>query len=166
QLKVSNFDRYYLLALAAFILLCAPMCSKFSSKLLVIGLILNSCFAVYGTIACMDVMNFNRAQSMATQRLLNEGIRAEAIDGGPAFVLPIGGKIFSSTFKQGVGWPDSMRGKGERCKLRWWPILGENYIISTREIKDYKVVHRDYYWSPLRWRRQAILTLQIAKAED
>ncbi|MBX9723257.1 MAG: glucosyltransferase domain-containing protein, partial [Candidatus Obscuribacterales bacterium] len=164
QLSVSNFDRYYMVALAPLLVCLAPLWRDLNPlKLRAITVALVVAIGAYGTIATMDVMNFTRAQWQAIRQLEAQKIPAKRIDGGPIYDIYAGGLPLTQGFKQGQGWPDSMRGTPETCKLRWWPLVKDDYIIAADTVNGYHATSKLKYWSPIFWRYRTIYTLKSDK---
>ena len=163
QLLASNFDRYLLTALAPLIVSFGLLWCRLETKSIrFAACALSMALAVYGVVAAADVMNFSRTQARATKFLIDKGVNIACIDGGPAFVLPQDTINFSKTFKQGVGWPEKMRGKYSSGALRWWPILSDDYIISSIPIAGYDEYETFSYWSSLSWKNKPIYVLRAS----
>ncbi|MBX9685607.1 MAG: glycosyltransferase family 39 protein [Candidatus Obscuribacterales bacterium] len=161
QLSVSNFDRYYLLALSAFILCLAPAWKRLATgRIKILSLLLAIVMAAYATIAAADAMEFLRAQWQAIHRLEQSGIAAARIDGGPSHIQSLKIALFRITFRQGIGWPKRLRGGEERSDMRWWPVLSEDYIVATCDLNGYHRIAEIPYWSPLRLQSRKIFMLE------
>lgn len=161
QLKASNFDRYYLMALAPYLVCLAPLWKIVQpAKSLILSAVMVLFLGAYGTLAAMDVMNFNRAQWTAISELESVGIKPTQIDGGPAYTMLLAGKKFSNAHKQGIGFPEELRGGKPRCYYRWWPVVREDYIIASCKLDEYHAAREHKFWSPLRWKWRTMYTLE------
>jgi hypothetical protein len=162
QLKTSNFDRYYLLGLAPFLLCLVPSWRILNPKKLRLAALLLSCLAgAYALLAASDVMNFGRAQWQAIQTLERSGVPSDRIDGGAMHSIHrIKHPIFASTFRQAIGWPERVRGSKELCNYRWWPVIGEDYVIASCKLPKYKEIAAVKYWSSLAFKTRKILILK------
>jgi hypothetical protein len=161
QLLTSAFDRYLLAVLAPCIITLGPLWQRVCTiKLQVVSTVLSIAVAAYGVIAAMDVMNFSRSQLSAITFLEQRGISADRIDAGPAYTIPLGGAEFSKAFKQGIGWPESMRGKYSPGSIRWWPVISDEFIIASVTLEGYEVVRSFTYWSPLSWKNKTVYVLK------
>ena len=121
----------------------------------------------YALLAVSDNMNFLRAQWQTLQKLKQAGVPPERIDGGALHSLHVvDHPIFSSTYDQTTGWPARVRGAKERSDLRWWPVLGEDYIVATDNLKGYHVVGEVKYWATLAFKHRKVLVLKSDKVKD
>lgn len=162
QLRVTNFDRYYLIALAPFLLSLTPLWNALRpQRLRILALSLSFAVGVYGTIAAADVMNFHRAQWQAIRNLEESGVAPSHIDGGPCYTIPLGGNQFLSIFNSGLRWPENFRGSTkERQDLRWWPVLHDDYVVSASIEKSYHSIDEIKFWSPMFWKARSIYILK------
>jgi len=144
-------DRYYLIALAPLLLSLAIVMRRLKLKIVqppsVIALLL---IAIYSACAAQDYLGWNRARWTGLERLEARGIPSTQIDGGYEYNTLRDIKIYDS----------ANHGLPPRNAWRWWPVKGENYIVSFSPIPDYKVVDRLPYWSALGFKAREVLILQ------
>ena len=167
QLRAANLDRYFLLALAPLILYIAPLWNQLQVKrLLILSAVMTMALAVYGILTTNDCMNFTRGQWAATDKLESLGIASSRIDGGPSFVFLRGGLPLYLSYRHTEterGWPIETRGGAATGNLRWWPIVKDDYIVSTITLDGYHKMSEIKYWSPLFWKSKTILMLESNK---
>ncbi|MBX9690070.1 MAG: glycosyltransferase family 39 protein [Candidatus Obscuribacterales bacterium] len=164
QLAASNLDRYYLIALSPLIIALTPLWNLLSAgRFRLLAALSSMLIAVYAVLAAADIMNFTRAQWQFVRELEAAGVNRKHIDGGANYPADYVEPLFTLTFKQGVGWPERLRGRSQSRNLRWWPVLRDDYVVATIKIDNYHVIGERRFFSPLRWKNK---TMYILEADD
>lgn len=163
QTAYFDFDRYYLMALPS-LLLCFALYIQHSGlkTAWVAAIILTLMLAGYSTMATQDYLAWNRARWQAIKQLENAGISPLRIDGGPEYNYLANPELIKAC-EFGAGYGITHRGAAPRCDWRWWPITGEDYIVSFSPVPDYETVARNRFWGGLTWNYREVLTLKHAK---
>ncbi len=163
QLLTNGLDRYMCALVAPALLLFGKFWLDFSaglsSKLILsTGVI---ALMVYGTMTLSDSMNFNRAQWTAARKVEAMGVSPLKIEAGPEYNYTYGGaNCLRGIHRATKTWPVERRGGPERSKLRWWPINGEDYIISCDPVKDYTKIDEVPYFQTVRWKYRPVYILK------
>lgn len=148
---VRGTDRYYLIALAPWLLSLALITSRLKLKIVrpasIVVLLL---IAAYSACAAQDYLSWNRARWAGLERLEAMGVPADQIDGGFEY----------NTLRDITTYRSTNHGAPARSKWRWWGIKDEKYIVSFSPIPDYSVIDRIPYWSNLFLRKKEVLILQ------
>lgn len=151
---VRCMDRYYLIGLAPALLLICLVAKyrriKIFSALSTLALLV---YVVYSLFSAQDYMASNRARWAAVGKLEADGVSFRDIDGGAEYNIVRDMKVYSSDY----------RGESPRRDWRWWPINGEEYIISFSTIPDYALVREVPYYSLLTQSEHKIYVLKKAK---
>jgi len=147
-------DRYYLIALLPVILALA-YCARigrmrFASPF---GIILLLLYLWYALVAGQDYMSSNSARWRALTKLEQQGLKADSIDGGAEYNMMRDVRVYASRF----------RGAPPRDSWRWWPIKGEEYIVSFSPIPDYDDLWQEKYFSYLTMSEHSVHVLHQAK---
>lgn len=162
QVSTMNLDRYYLIGVGP-LLCCLGLvwsACKPAKSLICVAIVLNVALGLYATLACADYFSFMRAQHQAIAFLEEHKVDKMRYDAGPVHAFLNGGERIYVTCKP-QGWPTKMRGKDSRHYLRWWPVLGEDFIVSTSNfLYNYHAVKQIKYWSSLSFRNRSIFVLQ------
>lgn len=150
-------DRYYLIALAPWLLTLAFITKQQSLKIVrplsISALIL---IAAFSACAAQDYLGWNRARWIGLERLEARGIPSEQIDGGYEYNSMRDNKIYDST----------NHGAPPRDHWRWWPIKGEDYILSFSPIPNYTVTDHVPYWSALAFSQKEVLILRSENKKE
>lgn len=151
---VRCMDRYYLIGLAPALLLICLVAKyrriKILSSLSMLALL---AYVVYSLFSAQDYMASNRARWAALGKLETDGVSFSDIDGGAEYNIVRDMKVYSSDY----------RGESPRRDWRWWPINGEEYVVSFSTIPDYALVREVSYYSLLTQSKHKIYVLQKAK---
>jgi len=147
-------DRYYLLALLPSILAMAyfgrakkiHFASPFGVCLLVL-------LASYSLCAGQDYLTANAARWRALTKLEGQGIKSASIDGGAEYNILRDMNVYASHY----------RGEPPRDNWRWWPIKGEEYIVSFSPIPDYEEKWHETYYSFLTVSEHRVYVLEHLK---
>lgn len=159
QLNAMNLDRYYLIALSPVLCCMAVFWTELSPprKSIWIASAFTALMALYACAGVADNFGFMRAEHEALRYLQENGIEKKRIDAGPVFAFLNGGERFYVTCLPGTGWPLKMRGDNNRFYFRWWPVMGEDYIVATICLPGYHEIRRFTYWSPVSWKHRYVL---------
>lgn len=133
-------DRYYLLALGP-MLLAVGFYARLSRTNLVnpLSVLLLLCIASYSVAGNQEYLSSNRARWQAISWLEKTGAKSAQIDGGYEYNILRDLSVYNTTY----------RGEPPRNNWRWWPIKGENNIISFSPVPGYKTIHVEPYFSLL-----------------
>jgi hypothetical protein len=164
QTSVFDFDRYYLTALPPLLVCFGLYARQTGMKLLTpLSATLVVLFGCYSTLASLDYLGWNRARYQATSELEHAGVSPLRIDGGPEYnYLADPSLMKECEFKNG-SYGITHRGVYPRCNWRWWPINGEDYIISFSPVPDYDIVARHQFFGGLTLSQRDVLTLKRAQ---
>ncbi len=161
QTTVWDLDRYYVMALPPAILALAVSARYLrvrNSALFVVPLLL--ALGVYSSFAQQDYMAWNRARWAELARLEAAGVSASVIDGGSEYDYLRNPQLNEYLAVSQGSYAILHRGKPPRDQWRWWPISGEEYIVSFSPVPNYEVVSKRTYWSALTLGQREILTLK------
>lgn len=141
--SIRGFDRYLLdVYLPALVCLGLSLKNSDNRVLMIPAIVL---IAVMGTLTIAqqtEYMNWNRARWQAIAKLKESGVQPDRIDGGAEyslykkvdywkdFEIGVEGKHFA---------PLDLRGREPASRFRWWPVLGDDYVISLEPIEGYRV---------------------------
>jgi hypothetical protein len=160
QTGYLDFDRYYLMAAPALLLCVGLFCQRSGVKQIwKVAIPLTIALAGYSSFATQDYMSWNRARWQAIKELEGAGITARQIDGGPEYNYPVNANLVNS-WRLGSGYAIVNRGAPPRCNWRWWPINGEDYIISFSPVPEYDIIARHKFWGGLSLSYRDVLTLK------
>jgi hypothetical protein len=147
-------DRYYLIALLPAVLAAAYLGRifkwRYSSPF---GTLLLLAAIGYGLMAGQDYLSSNAARWRALIRLEEQGVSAASIDGGAEYNVLRDINVYASHY----------RGEHPRDTWRWWPIRGEDYIISFSPVPDYQEKWQEKYFSALTMSEHSVYVLQRLK---
>jgi hypothetical protein len=133
-------DRYYLIALAPMLLCLGLMARRYRISLVnPLSVLLLVLFAAYSIAGNQEYLSSNRARWLAIEWLESRGVEHEELDGGCEYNVLRDLSVYNSKY----------RGEPPRDSWRWWPIKGENYLISYSPVPGYKMVHQEPYYSLL-----------------
>jgi len=148
-------DRYYLIALLPVILAIAYFSRisrmRFASPF---GIALLLLYLSYSLAAGQDYLSSNSARWRALVKLEAEGLKADSIDGGAEYNIMRDVRVYASHY----------RGAPPRDSWRWWPIKGEEYIVSFSTIPDFDELWQEKYFSYLTLSEHSVHVLKQAKA--
>ena len=151
---VRCMDRYYLIGLAPALLLVCLVAKYRRIKILsALSSLALLAYVVYSLFSAQDYMASNRARWAALGKLETDGVSFSDIDGGAEYNIVRDMKVYSSDY----------RGESPRRDWRWWPINGEEYVVSFSTIPDYALVREVSYYSLLTQSEHKIYVLQKAK---
>lgn len=148
---VRSSDRYYLLFLAPLMLVLGytqrffrlRLCGIATAFLLVV-------YIVYSLFAAQDYLSANRARWQVLAELERSGVSWRSIDGGAEFDVMRDISIYGS--------PN--RGEAPRSDWRWWPISGEEFIVSFSPIPGYEIKSSAEYFSLLTMSKHPVYVLK------
>lgn len=171
QLQAMGLDRYYTFMLTPLLLVIAELWLAISPGLLAFAVAgcVSLAIAAYSALAVSDNMNFQRGVWQSIAKVEKQGISPRNIDGGPEynhqFASPDVGKAYvvNDTMK---GWPSYLRGTEKTSYYRWWPINGEDYIVSCYFMEDYHPIAETPYWNTLKWKFKTIYILESDKLPE
>ncbi|MBU6452644.1 MAG: glycosyltransferase family 39 protein [Cyanobacteria bacterium REEB67] len=131
-------DRYYLIALLPIILALAHF-SKLSNLRFSdwVGTALLTLFLGYSIFGGQDYITSNAARWRALTKLEKQDVSASIIDGGAEYNVSRDINVYASHF----------RGAPPRDSWRWWPIKGEEYIVSFSPVPGYDELWHERYFS-------------------
>lgn len=169
QMQVINLDRYHW-SLFIPALVCLFCSWRFFSitRLRAVAWILTLCLFGYGLIAAVDYRNFLVCKQNALNSLEASGVNPRCIDGGPDYNMSVNTDLvgrFKKTAEQN-GWQKEDRGGDPRNTYRWWPVSGEDYIISFGPLDTYEIVARPKYWSGIKFGLKELLVLKSRHAGE
>lgn len=164
QGKVQSYDRYLYPILVPMVIISSCKLSelKISKHVSVLSYILLMGLWVYSVLSTIDMINFNRAKWIAISRLEAAGFTERQIDGGPEYVLyriPWLYKI-STPLDQEKGWKLEYRGAPPRNCYRWWPVMGERFIIAGNNLDGYHRVDSVPYFSIWKFKTKEMMILE------
>lgn len=161
---VRDFDRYYLMAFIPALAMLALALQKMNIRpVWSVSLTSLAILAASSTLAEQECMNWNRVRWQALEKLEAQGISAKQIDGGLEYNASHGGSLIYA-FNSGFSVPIEYKGSAPQNELRWWPIHGEEYIVSFLPLPGYDVVERHSYWSGLSMCTRDLLVLKRKNA--
>jgi hypothetical protein len=161
QTIVWDLDRYYVMALPPAIMAVAVAASYMRARhLMAIAVPVLVIFGAYASAAQQDYMAWNRARWSELARLELAGVPSSAIDGGSEFDYLRNPQLNEYLALSNGSYAITHRGKPPRDQWRWWPITGEEYIVSFSPVPEYQEVSKQSYWSALTLGRREILTLK------
>jgi hypothetical protein len=144
-------DRYYLIALGPALLAIGFFASRNRIRLVnPISILLLVALASYSVTGNQEYLSANRARWQAIEWLEKTGVKSSVVDGGYEYNVLRDMSVFNSTY----------RGEAPRDSWRWWPIKGENYIISLSPVPGYKTIHVEPYFSLLDGKTRNIEVLE------
>ncbi|MBS1996851.1 MAG: glycosyltransferase family 39 protein [Cyanobacteria bacterium SZAS LIN-2] len=147
-------DRYYLIALLPTVLALAYFAKiskmRFASPFawIVLGL-----FLWYSLAAAQDYLSSNAARWRGLVKLEAQGLKSSSIDGGAEYNIMRDLPIYASRY----------RGAPPRDSWRWWPIRGEEYIVSFSPIPEYDDLWQEKYYSFLTLSEHSVHVLKQMK---
>jgi hypothetical protein len=147
-------DRYYLIALLPAIMTlayCGRLWKVSCSGLF--GLVLVLALAWYSLAAGQDYICSNAARWQALNKLEAEGINSALIDGGAEYNVLRDVHVYASRY----------RGAPPRDSWRWWPIHGEDYIVSFSPVPEYEEKWKETYFSLLTMSEHPVYVLTHVK---
>jgi hypothetical protein len=151
ETSVRCTDRYYLMAMPTLLMVLAFSWRWFKAeKFWPCLLLLNLALASYSLAANTDWLNWNRARWLLIQRLEAKGVTYKTLDGGAEYNIFHDLNALSRAYK----------GEPPRDTWRWWPVAGENYIISFSPIPGFDVIDQEKYFNPLLLKEGRVLTLK------
>jgi len=160
---IANLDRYFL-APFAFSIPCVLITMKWlkvRASNLVTGA-LAIIIAVYSACAQYDYLAWNRIRWQALEALEKRGVSPGIVDGGTEYDYWNDPSLSNDLTLSAGTFRNIHKGGAATRFLRGWSINGEYYLISTREIPNYKVLQIHKYWSPLFFSDRTIYVLQAA----
>lgn len=162
QLLTAGLDRYITVLIVPSLLLMAQVWkSQQGLAARVVCAAMSTAFLVYGTFCLIDHMNFNRALWTAARSVEASGVSPLRIEAGFEYDFAAGGiETIKGNDPKTRKWPESRRGGPVRSKLRWWPINGEDYIISCKPLDEFTIVGEVPYFNILRWRMRPVYILK------
>jgi hypothetical protein len=104
-----------------------------------LSVLLLLCIASYSVAGNQEYLSSNRARWQAISWLEKTGAKSAQIDGGYEYNILRDLSVYNTTY----------RGEPPRNNWRWWPIKGENNIISFSPVPGYKTIHVEPYFSLL-----------------
>ncbi len=133
-------DRYYLIALGPVLLAVGLIATQFRKKLISpISIALLLVFSWYSLCGNQEYLSSSRARWQAIEWLEARGVKSQVVDGGYEYNTLRDITIYNTTY----------RGESPRNSWRWWPVKGEDYIISLSPVPGYKTIHEQSYFSAL-----------------
>jgi len=154
ETMVRCTDRYYLIALLPTIvtlIFCARLTKIHMASPFAWLLVLP--FDWYGLAAGQDYLSSNAARWQALTLLEKNGVQASSIDGGAEYNVSRDMNLYASHY----------RGSPPRNTWRWWPVKGEDYIVSFSPIPDYDEISRQNYFSCLTMSEHSVYVLKSMK---
>jgi hypothetical protein len=109
--------------------------------------------ASYSLCAGQDYLTANAARWRALTKLEGQGIKSASIDGGAEYNILRDMNVYASHY----------RGEPPRDNWRWWPIKGEEYIVSFSPIPDYEEKWHETYYSFLTVSEHRVYVLEHLK---
>jgi hypothetical protein len=147
-------DRYYLIALLPMILALAHFARvsnlRYSGW---IGTAFLTLFLGYSIFAGQDYIISNAARWRALSKLEKQGVSAAVIDGGAEYNVSRDINVYASHY----------RGAPPRDSWRWWPIKGEQYIVSFSPIPGYDEQWQERYFSLMTMSVHPVYVLKSAQ---
>lgn len=154
-LQVKGFDRYYL-TLLPYGLVCVALTWRqwhlkpgWPGSMLMGGLII--CSALWSSCAQQHYMSWNRARWTAIERLKARGVHPDRIEGGAEYrhadklVL----RSVADRKQQKVIIEEKWKGRPPQNQWRWWPVRGDDYLVSHIPTEHYVTEFTVPYWSSL-----------------
>jgi hypothetical protein len=147
-------DRYYLIALLPAIMAIAYFGRivkvRFAS---LFGSLLMLALAWYSLAAGQDYISSNAARWQALTKLEGQGVASAVIDGGAEYNVLRDVHVYASHY----------RGAPPRDSWRWWPIRGEEYIVSFSPVPEYEEKWHETYFSLLTMSEHPVYVLSQVK---
>lgn len=156
-LQVKGFDRYYL-TLVPYGLVCIALAWKnwnlkpgWFATLLMGSLI--ACTALWSSCAQQHYMSWNRARWTAIELLKAKGINPDRIEGGAEYrhVDKLILRSVTDRKNKTVTIQEKWKGRAPQNQWRWWPVRGDDYLISHVPTEHYVTEFTVPYWSSLLW---------------
>lgn len=154
-LQVKGFDRYYL-TLVPYGLVCIALAWKnwnlkpgWPGALLMGSLI--ACTALWSSCAQQHYMSWNRARWTAIELLKARGINPDRIEGGAEYrhVDKLILRSVADRQKKTVTIQEKWKGRAPQNQWRWWPVHGDDYLVSHVPTEHYVTEFTVPYWSSL-----------------
>ena len=158
-------DRYYSMVIAPALIVFAIVWRKLRIKgatplaILVVSLCL---IAAYSIASVHDSMSSYRARWQAINDLLASGVNSKQLDGGWEFNMMQTPELIKTMHPIPGGWKieESDRGTPPLNKVRWWPTVNDEYVISQVECEGYTVIKRYSYRNWVLNSRKEMLSLK------
>ena len=113
----------------------------------------------------IDYWNLINTRGDLIDFALKSGCPSTMIDGGPEFNFSVNPTLMRSLRHTGNGnaeFPRELRGGNEELRnMRWWPVTGENMIISTKILEGYHIYASRAYHSLLVGRDFKLFLLKL-----
>jgi hypothetical protein len=172
-----DFDRYYLVALPFLFFVFARLSNIWNLAIFkvrwkptlssVTACVFLALVMFSSTVAIQDCLEASRARMLALSDLENSGVSPLRIDGGWDYNLWHNSNL--QNYWQQVGgraeYLQSTRGDDLTRNLRWWPVSGEDYVISSNMPSaryPFRVLKAQPYFS---WVKMAERKLYVLKRE-
>lgn len=163
QTNVFGVDRYYVTVLPWFLLCLTASARLLRLRVLMpIAVIPLLAIMTFSLVSQQDYMGWNRARSQLLDSLMARGVDYARIDGGAEFNQFMRPDISRAQFDAEGRRVSDFRGEKPRCDWRWWPITGEEYIVSFSTIPQYDLVDSRQYFSFLSRSEKSVLLLHKA----
>jgi Dolichyl-phosphate-mannose-protein mannosyltransferase len=161
QTGVLDYERYYLTALPAVLLLLSLWPLKANGRLVwASSIVLLAGLACYSTLATQDYLSWNRARFEAIRELTDAGVKPTEIDGGPEYNNLVNPELVRACKLSKSGYAIIHCGAPPMCNWRWWSVNGEKYIISFNTIPGYDVVAKHPFFGGLTFSTREIFTMK------
>lgn len=169
QTTIQNLDRYYLFLLPNALCLIAVLWKylcRFSSSLAALSICVIIGFL--GITESFDFHSFAHTREKCISFLESHGASPQSIDGGPEYNLYSNLNLLQwftldPAHPATAGYVDHARGNSRTQKLRWWPVTGEDYVVSMQELPGYELKFTSCYWSPLMGSNMKMFALKKAR---
>lgn len=149
-MQVKPFDRYYLSLLPSLLMVLAIGFKYLRhQKRFLLASILVLSLGYYSSTSQQHYMSWNRARWIALDKAIESGIELNKIDTGAEGRNYPNWKI-SSVINLEKGThilPENTKGRPPQNQWRWWPVTGDDYIITHVPTKYYKTLFKIPYWS-------------------
>lgn len=161
--SIRGYDRYIIDALIPTLLCLAIGMNLLKLRILLLpSLILFMLVGFETTRQEYNYMSWNRSRWQATEMLERAGISPSRIDGGAEYNLykkielwncfEIGNGKHQLHFRYKGRWPGS--------KSRWWPVQGDDFVISFKPIENYSTLATVPIKTILPWKFEELLILK------
>ncbi|MBX9570400.1 MAG: glycosyltransferase family 39 protein [Candidatus Obscuribacterales bacterium] len=154
QGAITPADRYLLALVPPFlILLFGGSFSIFANRTSIVVL-LTACllFSAYSVVGARDWAEFTRARWTCIDAMESRGITVFDMDAGPEYIYMRASSIYEhcNPPSDPHTWSKDMRGENERAELRFWPVLGETFIVNPQALNGYHAIFTVPFRSQLR----------------
>jgi hypothetical protein len=164
-------DRYYSMVLAPALVVFAIVWRKLRIRgIAALAILVTSVglICAYTVASVHDSMSSYRARWQAINDLLASGVSPKQLDGGWEFNMMQTPELIKTMHPIPGGWriDENDRGTPPLNKVRWWPNVNDQYVVSQVECAGYAVLKRYSYRNWMLNSRKEMLSLKKLAADE